>query len=37
MIHPHDPEIMECAECGAQYDLARQTYYGPLCPRCERQ
>lgn len=32
--HPHDPEIRECVECGGQYDLARQSYYGPKCPSC---
>lgn len=32
--HPHDAEIRECVECGGQYDLTRQSYYGPLCPDC---
>lgn len=31
---PHDPDIVECAECDAKFDLALQDYYGPLCPRC---
>lgn len=30
----HDPEIRTCRDCPSQYDLARQDYYGPLCPEC---
>lgn len=30
----HDPDLVECRTCGAQFDLARQPYYGPDCPSC---
>lgn len=32
--HQHDPTIIECEECGCHFDLDRQPYYGPACPRC---
>lgn len=32
--HPHDPEEHECTDCGATFDLARQTYYADKCPDC---
>ncbi len=31
---PHDPEIIACRECGAEFDLARQYYYDNACPAC---
>lgn len=36
---PHDPEVRECIndDCERQYDLARQTYYGPECPVCHEK
>lgn len=34
MRHRHDPDLVECEQCGRTYDLARQHYYGPLCPTC---
>ena len=33
-MQQHDPDIVECEECGAPFDLARQMYYGPNCPSC---
>lgn len=33
----HDAEIMECRECGATFDLARQSYYYDLCPTCNSE
>lgn len=33
-MHAHAPELRECVACGAEYDLARQSYYGPKCPSC---
>lgn len=35
--HPHDPEITECRECGAEFDLARQHYYSDICPSCLKE
>jgi Zn finger protein HypA/HybF involved in hydrogenase expression len=35
--HPHDPEVIECRECSAQFDLARQNYYDNLCPECKHE
>lgn len=32
--HRHDTEAVECVECDAVFDLARQSYYGPVCPSC---
>lgn len=37
MKHAHDAEIVDCRECGATFDLARQTYYVDLCPFCEAE
>lgn len=34
MYHEHDPEIIECSNCGTEFDLARQHYYDDLCPSC---
>ena len=31
----HDSEPTECTGCGATFDLARQDYYGPICPDCK--
>lgn len=33
-MHKHDPELIECSECGSQFDLARQNYYDSKCPSC---
>jgi len=30
----YEPDIVECKECGRQFDANRQGYYGPLCPEC---
>ena len=30
-------DIRECDNCNAQYNLAGQSYYGPLCPDCNRE
>lgn len=34
MHREHDPDLRDCADCGRQYDLSRQDYYGPKCPSC---
>lgn len=31
----HDPELIDCRECGRQFDLAHQRYYDNLCPKCK--
>jgi Zn finger protein HypA/HybF involved in hydrogenase expression len=36
-MHPHDPDFIECRECGAEFDLARQNYYDNLCPKCHAE
>ena len=33
--HEHDPDLIECRECGREFDLARQDYYDSLCPVCK--
>lgn len=37
MRHEHEPEYMECRNCGMTFDLARQDYYFDLCPECNRE
>ena len=32
--HEHDPDLVDCRDCGREFDLALQPYYGPLCPDC---
>ena len=27
-------DLVECSECGQQFNLGAQSYYGPRCPRC---
>jgi hypothetical protein len=34
MQQQHDPEITECRNCSAEFDLARQHYYDDQCPSC---
>lgn len=34
MQHEHDPDMVDCRECGRTFDLARQNYYDNLCPSC---
>lgn len=35
--HEHDPELIECRECGCEFDLARQHYYDDICPSCLKE
>lgn len=35
--HEHDPEMIDCRNCGAPFDLARQYYYEDLCPSCKKE
>ena len=30
----YEPDIVECNDCGRQFDLNQQGYYGPVCPEC---
>lgn len=30
-----DREIIECRECGSEFNLAAQHYYDNLCPSCQ--
>lgn len=32
--HEHDPDMVECRECGLDFDLARVSYYDNICPAC---
>jgi Zn finger protein HypA/HybF involved in hydrogenase expression len=34
-MYDDDVEIIECRECGAQFDVAKQRYYDNLCPPCK--
>lgn len=35
MDHLKEPsEFIVCDDCGAEFNLAAQHYYGPLCPDC---
>lgn len=34
MRHERDTEIRDCIDCGKQYNLSQQSYYGPRCPEC---
>ncbi|GAA0460006.1 hypothetical protein GCM10008985_15500 [Halococcus dombrowskii] len=27
-------DLVDCSECGQQFNLGAQTYYGPRCPSC---
>lgn len=29
-------DIIECSNCGRQFDLAQQNYYSGLCPSCQK-
>lgn len=37
MRHEHDPEMTDCRNCGAEFDLARQNYYDNICPSCLKE
>ena len=26
--------LIDCSECGRQFNLGAQSYYGPRCPNC---
>lgn len=28
-------DIVKCKECGQEFNLGAQMYYGPLCPSCK--
>ena len=27
-------DLVDCSECGQQFNLGAQAYYGPCCPTC---
>jgi hypothetical protein len=37
MARQHPPEIVECTDCGSEFNLAAQAYYDNRCPSCKRE
>lgn len=33
----HDPDLVECRDCGHEFDLSRQDYYSDICPNCREE
>ena len=30
-------DLVDCEECGTQFNLGGVSYYGPLCPDCNQE